>query len=240
MKTKRLWEIDAARGIAIIMMVISNLALDLAYFRDWGIDIYSGFWLYFARATAASFIFIAGVSLALSYSRLRRKAYKKYLFRGLRIFSLGLAITAVTFILFPQNIIWFGILHLIGFSIVISYPFLGRKAVTAFALGIAIIIMGLYLGTMTIDSHLLLWLGLKPGGFSSFDHEPVFPWYGLFLLGISLGSVLYSGGKRSFSLGDFSGNVIVKPLAFLGRHSLFIYLAHQPVIVGLILSGMIL
>ncbi|MBI4020192.1 MAG: DUF1624 domain-containing protein [Candidatus Aenigmarchaeota archaeon] len=228
----RLWEVDAARGIAIVMMLISNLVLDLAVFLAWNIDISSGFWLYFARATAALFILVAGISLTLSHSRLERKTYRKYLFRGLRIFSWGLAITAVTMVLFPGNTIWFGILHLIGFSIIISYPLLRTRPLLAFLLGLAIILVGFNAESIPISSPWLLWLGLAPGSFTSFDYVPVFPWFGCMLIGISLGNVLYTKGERLFKIGNFSSNLAIKTLAALGRNSLLIYLVHQPILVG--------
>ena len=61
-ETKRFWEIDALRGVAIIMMVIFHTVFDLNYFGSYGFDLYSGLWFYVARATATIFIFLVGVS----------------------------------------------------------------------------------------------------------------------------------------------------------------------------------
>ncbi len=85
---QRFWEVDAARGIAIAMMVVYHLAYDLDYFGGYDIDATSGSWARFADATASTFLFLVGVSLAISYSRTRqrepgRSLFAKYLLRGL-------------------------------------------------------------------------------------------------------------------------------------------------------------
>jgi uncharacterized membrane protein len=80
----------------------------------------------------------------------------------------------------------------------------------------------------------LLPLGFQPQEFASFDYFPILPSFGVVLLGIALGNWLYSKGKRAF---DFSEgkNAIAKCPAFFGRHSLIIYLLHQPVIIAVLL-----
>jgi uncharacterized membrane protein len=234
MEKKRLWEVDAFRGTAVLMMVISNLIMDLVIFAGLGIDIGSGFWFYFARATAGLFILIAGMSLTLSYN-LSYKSFRKFAFRGTRIFGWGLAITVVTWILFPENVILFGVLHLIGLSIVLSYPFIRRKNLSLIS-GIIVIIIGFYLSTMVVDYPWLLWLGLNYQNLFSFDYVPLFPWFGVVLVGIFLGNIFFPGGKQRFKIPDLSNNVLGRPLARIGRNSLLVYLVHQPVIVGILYS----
>ncbi len=92
--------------------------------------------------------FLMGVSLTLSNSRAQITGkyregglFKKYLKRGLKIFSLGLLITLATWIFIPQEFIIFGVLHFIGISIILSYPFLKSKYLNLF-LGIGLIIIG--------------------------------------------------------------------------------------------------
>ena len=148
MQTERMWEIDSLRGIAIILMVVSNFVTDVAYFRIFEVDAYSGLWMYFARVVVCMFILLAGVSLTLSYSRVRNKKpveiHKKYLIRGGNIFSLGMLITFVTWVFFGQDFILFGILHLIGFSIIAGH-FLLRKRYLNLLLGLFFISAGLVL-----------------------------------------------------------------------------------------------
>ena len=78
---------------------------------------------------------------------------------------------------------------------------------------------------------LLSRLGITPVGVATLDYEPLIPWFGVLLIGIALGSVLYRGCVRCKvleKLGEMPK--VASPLAFLGRHSLLIYLIHNPII----------
>jgi len=129
---KRFWEIDSLRCVAIVMMVTFHFIFDIYYFGIYSLDVHSGFLWWFARLTAFIFIFLVGVSLSLSYSRTilkinyggQKNLFYKYLKRGLKIFGYGLIITAVTGIFIREGFIIFGILQLIGISIILEYPFL--------------------------------------------------------------------------------------------------------------------
>ena len=126
---ERFWEIDFLRGLAIIMMILFHLLYDLDYFGNYTLNVHAGFWLYFARATATIFLLLVGISLTLSFSRATKikKAgntlYLKYLKRGLKIVSWGFVITLTTWIFLREGFVVFGILHLIGISIILAYPF---------------------------------------------------------------------------------------------------------------------
>lgn len=229
----RFWEIDALRGMAVVMMIAFHLLFDLNYIAGYSILLASGFWLAFARTTLLIFLLLVGISLGISYSRIKDKMNakgirKKYLKRGIKIFCYGLAITAVTFLAFPGNTIWFGVLHSIGISIILSIPLLSHKKLNII-IGLAVIILGLILTQFTASFPWLLWLGLQPTNFYTFDYVPLLPWFGVVLLGVFAGKSIYE--KRT------PGRMppASRPLCFLGRHSLLIYLLHQPVLVGLLL-----
>jgi uncharacterized membrane protein len=64
------------------------------------------------------------------------------------------------------------------------------------------------------------------------DYFPILPWFGVCLLGITLGNILYKDNKRRFPLPDLSHYKPTKPFSWLGQHSLAIYLVHQPIIAG--------
>ena len=127
-----MWEIDVLRGIAVVAMVLYHFSYDLAYLVGlFDVGFFrSGAGLNMGRMIGGTFIFLAGLSLALSYSRAVASQlpggplFWKYLGRGLRIFSYGLVITFFTWIFLPNEMIVFGILHLIGASIILAYPFL--------------------------------------------------------------------------------------------------------------------
>ncbi len=239
----RLWEIDALRGTAVVAMVLYHFSYDLAYFGLLDLRFFrAGFGLDAGRAIGASFIFLAGLSLTLSYRRTvarrspEEKLFRKYLGRGLRIFSYGLLITLVTWIFVPKEMIVFGVLHLIGVSIVLAYPFLTFKLPNV-ALGVGCIAIGLYLPTFDIDQPWLVWLGTRPD-FFMLDYWPIFPWFGVVLLGISAGNTLYGDRRKQAARGATTPVPGIRPLAFLGRHSLPIYLVHQPILLAtLILLG---
>jgi uncharacterized membrane protein len=226
----RLWEVDAVRGIAIIMMLLSNLLFDFFLFGSCT-DCYSGFWFFFARATATLFLLLVGVSLTLSINRSERAYFMKYLKRGIRIFSWGLLITAITLFLVPQGPVFFGILHLIGVSVIISYPLLRKRLLNLF-LGIAIILIGFSLMGET-GPPWLLWF-ISPGTFSV-DYTPIFPWFGVILIGVFMGNAIFPQGKSRFPLPDCSRSPPAQFLALLGRKSLFIYFIHQPVFLAILL-----
>jgi len=230
-KISRFWEIDALRGFAIILMVIFNYAFTLRYLGVYAIGGGDLFWGLFPRLIAGIFIFLVGISLSISYSRRKKEDFKRhYILRGAKIFSWGLIITAVTYIFMPQATIYFGVLHLIGLSIILAISFLRSDPKYTIILSVIFIIVGNYLNTLTTETPYLLWLGLMPSNFYTFDYFPLLPWFGLVLLGLYTGKILYPNAKRIFRIRE------IKPglLCFLGRHSLLIYLIHQPVLIAVL------
>ena len=231
----RFWEVDFLRGWAIILMVLYHLVFDLNYFSVYEIDVSSGFWLAAARFTASLFLLLVGLSLTLSHSRARLLGQEDAFFfrllkRGARILSLALGITIITYLFIGSGYIIFGVLHLIGLSMLLAYPFL-RLQWQNFIFGLIFILLGEYLQTISVDYSWLLWLGLAAPDFYSVDYFPVFPWFGLILIGMGLGGLLYPNYRRRMNLPDLAGNSFASSLAFLGRNSLAIYLIHQPVLI---------
>jgi uncharacterized membrane protein len=243
MNNRRFWEIDALRGMAIIMMIVYNYLFTLKYFDVLDVDVHSVFWMVFAYVTASVFILLVGISLTLSYSRAKEHKTKKellikYLKRGLKIFGWGLIITASTFVFLKSGFIVFGILHFIGLSIILSYPFL-KMGLENLLLGIVFISVGVYVSHFTFDFPWLVWLGFMPRHFYTLDYFPLLPWFGVVLVGLFLGNFLYPDHVRTFNLPDLSGLSFIRFLCFLGRHSLLIYLLHQPVLVALLYFFMV-
>ena len=228
----RLWEIDSLRGIAVVAMVVSNFLFDLFFFvgLPFSPDGWPGI---LARVTAGAFIFLVGLSLTLSYARRKqqRRPFFWYLRRGIGIILLGMVVTAATWVAVGGQLVLFGVLHLIGVSIIISYPFLPGRFFNILA-GLAVIVAGFFLQRIAIDSLWLLPFGLSPRDFYSVDYAPLFPWWGLVLIGIGIGNLLYPGGRRRFALRDLSGRRLVSFLTLAGRHSLIVYFVHQPLLLG--------
>lgn len=227
----RFWEIDSFRGIAIIMMVIFHLMWDLKYFGFINFDLYAGFWGYFQIATAGLFLLLAGLVVSLSAQRHEKKYPLHFLKRGVFIFACGLLISAVTYIIFPKDFIYFGILHLIGVSIILSIP-IARKKFIPLALAVLMIALPLLFNLQKVGIDFLVWVGLSVPA-PTFDFEPLIPWFGAFLFGIFIGNWLYAKGKRGFVLKENNSKPL-KFLEFLGKNSLKIYLLHQIVLFGLV------
>jgi uncharacterized membrane protein len=234
----RFWEIDFLRGFAIILMIYFHILYDLNFYSISNFKIYSGILLYVARLSALIFVLLVGISLTLSYSRIKDKYTSKeiiikYFTRGFKILFLGLVISIITFLYIPRGFVIFGILHFIGISIILSLIFIRYKFINII-FGIVFIILGFYLRSFTFDFNFLIPLGFIPNNFWTIDYFPLLPWFGFILLGISIGNLLYPNFKRIYKIRDLSGNSIVKTFCFLGRNSLIIYFLHQPIIIGLI------
>jgi uncharacterized membrane protein len=230
--------VDVARAGAIAMMVVYHLMYDLNFFGGYPIESTSGFWASFADATAGAFLFLVGVSLAISYSRASasrpsRGLFGKYLLRGLRILAYAMALTAV-FLILGMGVVAFGILHLIGLSIILAYPLL-RYRFANLLLGLSLIAVGLYMRIegLSSESPWLLPFGVVPENLVMPDYRPLLPWFGVVLLGIFAGNVVYGGGRRP-ALFAGKAPAPARLLLPLGRNSLFVYLVHQPILIALL------
>jgi uncharacterized membrane protein len=238
-QSARYWEIDALRGLAVILMIIFHLSWDLSFLGLARIRMSAGFWPWFSRVIATMFLVLVGISLTVSYARSgQSQGYRKYLLRGLTVFGYGLIITLVTYLFIPRQFVVFGILHLIGFSIAAAYPLLPRRRrFLSLGLGVVLVGVGTVLNREAITSPWLIWLGLPQLGRPMADWYPVLPWFGLVLVGIFVGQALYPRGERRYALPEWSEMPVIAELSFLGRHALLLYLAHQPLLLG-ILTGL--
>ncbi len=227
--------LDLARGLAVLAMVFYHFAWDLSHFglieTDVGLD--AG-WKRFAQAIAASFLAIAGASLALSARNgLDRRAFLK---RLAKIAAAALAITVATFFAFPDRFIFFGILHCIAVSSVLALPFLRWHWSFAALASLAVIALPQVYSSAAFEHPALVWLGLGSEPPLTNDFVPVFPWSGWLLLGLA-------AGKLWLAKGYAMATTPPTMLARIGRWSLPIYLIHQPlmfaVFIGLGHTGLL-
>ncbi|MBD3313715.1 DUF1624 domain-containing protein [Candidatus Woesearchaeota archaeon] len=225
----RIPEVDFLRGIAILMMVFYHFMWDLWYLDVIDASVSSGFFNIFQTLTAGLFIFIVGVSLVLSYN-LKKRRYRYFLIRGLKIFAGGLVITAGSLAFSPDAFVFFGILHFIGLSIIIAALFV-RFTYFNLLIGTLSIAAGIYLEKFIFSFPWLVWLGFRHP-VSTLDLYPLLPWIGLVFLGMFAGKMLYPKGNRAFSLKIISLKIknISRPVQYMGRHAFLIYFLHLPVV----------
>ena len=240
-RTDRFWEVDTARGVAVVMMVIYHFIYDLYFFQITDTLFTNRFWFYFQRVTASTFVVLVGVSLAITYQRAVQKRApggwlaRRFVRRGARVFGWGLVISLGTyFALGPEAYIQFGVLHFIGFAIAIAYPFLRHRWLNV-GLGMALILAGKILQRYTFDLPWLVWLGFEPANHYYMDYFPAIAWFGVVLLGIAASNFLYRASGRTVPLPDLSNLWLVRTLRWMGQHSLPIYLLHQPILFALLI-----
>lgn len=233
-------ELDACRGIAILMMVVFHVVFDLSFFSLCSVDVQHGFWRIFGYATAGLFVLIAGIAVSVKsgrfYSQNRAdRVYIPFFTRGLLLMIIGFGITFATYVFLQgQGYVVFGILHLIGASTILA-PLFFRLQKFTIVPGIVIILISWFF-TFPKGPIWLSWIGIHPAGFVSVDYTPLFPWFGVFLLGMGVGFLLYPHGYRNWMIPDTFSSHSFLPV-WMGRHSLSIYLVHQPVL--LIIFGIV-
>ena len=234
---ERIWELDALRGLGILAMVIVHTLYDLielfqvvhlenSFFYDFCIE-----W------GGVLFLVLSGICVTLS---------QHYVKRGLWVLLCGFVCTLVTLgaVLLgpadPSLIIYFGVLHCLGVCMLSWHLFsslprwgLGLTAAVLIALGL------LAVPRISLQSPWLLALGFHPASFASSDYFPLLPNLGYFLAGAFLGKTLYREKKTLFPKVN-PRNPLIRFFDFWGRHSLAVYLFHQPVLVALVIIILLL
>lgn len=227
---KRIWELDAFRGICILGMVIVHFVYDLTELYsiiDWE---YPDWFSFVQRWGGVLFLLISGISATLGRRSVRR---------GLIVLLGGAAVTAVTYCMhkyfsFTKNIIiYFGVLQCLGCCMILWWAFKRLPTWMLAVIGLVMVAAGLYLDTVILVDHpWLVPLGFTYPNFASSDYFPLLPNLGFFLLGTVLGRTVY--GKKQTRLPKISeNNLLVRALCFCGRQSLWFYLLHQPVLTGI-------
>lgn len=215
-RTERYLIMDVIRGFAVLLMIIFHVAFDLNSFGFASIDFFeNAFWFTFPRFIVSLFLICVGMGLALVHKdgirwvSVRRRFYK--------IGGWALVITVVTFFLFRENFVYFGILHCIAVTSVMGVFFV-RLPKLSLILGLMLVVSNIIFQPVLMPMS--EWLNVTP-----MDYIPFYPWFGVVLLGIFLESVNFHRIplKRSF---------LTRPLEVMGRHSLKIYLLHRPIIFG--------
>jgi uncharacterized membrane protein len=117
---------------------------------------------------------------------------------------------------------------------VLAFPFL-RSRWISLLVGVLALAAGVIAGDHALPSPWLLWLVQTRADRFMVDWYPLVPWFGFALVGVFFGLTLYPGGNRAVRLPELAQALPIRGLAFLGRHSLPIYLVHQPILLGLLI-----
>lgn len=237
MRTKlvsRIVALDVARGVALLAMAVYHCAWDLEFFGylDGGTT-ETGGWRLFARAIASSFLLLVGISLFLAHANGIR--WPAFLRRLALVAAAAGAITLATWLVMPEGFIFFGILHQIALASVIGLLFLRVPAPLTILVAAAVIAAPHYLRAAAFDHPALWWVGLSTVDPQSNDYVPLFPWTGAVLFGVAVARLADDLGLLGPLSAVRPGRWSV-PLGFAGRHSLIVYLLHQPLLIALVWS----
>jgi uncharacterized membrane protein len=217
---------DAARGVAIVAMVIYHFGWNLSFLELIPVDLrdYPA-WIWFGHAIAASFLALVGVGLVLAHGQ--QFGRERFLRRLALVGGAAALVTAGTYLVFPDQFIFFGILHHIALASVLALPFLRWPWFVAAIAASAAFALPLVFKADVFSSPWLVWLGLGTRVPSTNDFVPVFPWFACVLVGIAIAKVW-----RPVAAPAGLPSLPVRALGWMGRKSLPIYLIHQPVLYG--------
>lgn len=228
--------LDALRGLAVVWMTLFHLGFDLAHFGWWRQDFYRDpLWTVQRTCIVALFLFCMGLSQAVAQSqgqtwaRLGRRWVQVALCAGL--------VTLGSWWMFPRSFIYFGVLHAIAVMMVVARLSAGWGRGLWLAAALALVAKALTpwahaqgLLPAWLDAPAWHWLGLVSQLPVTEDYVPLLPWLAAVWSGLACGQwvVRHRPG--------WLHGAAPAPLAWLGRWSLSWYLAHQPVMIGVLMA----
>jgi uncharacterized membrane protein len=232
---KRIAAIDVARAVALIGMAIYHLSWDLAYFglapptfpTTPPMRLYS-------HTVAGAFLALAGASLALAH----RDAFDRKSFQRRLAIIVGAAalVTVASRLLAPNDAIYFGILHCIAVASLLAAPLVRAPLFVVFAAA-ALVFVAPFFAAPAFNAPPVVWLGLDTIPPDTFDWRPLAPWSGVVFLGLAFARIFWRELTQSRMAQWRPSNVLSRALAWAGRHSLAIYLIHQPVLFAILFAA---
>ena len=241
----RAWELDFLRGIALLMMLFMHMSWDVRY--EFRVDVFSylekgWFWSFVHPVIVVLFVSVSGICCTFSRSNIKR---------GLKLLAATLALGIGTFIatnyIGISCLIIFNVLAVLtcGIFLYALISFIEKKLkVKPDVMNLIMGLAGLYIVICGCDIHYMDYstenLAFLPIGFEiagtpwMADYMPLFPWLGVFLIGCVIGRLCYKDKKTLFAGRGKVMKAVARPVEFIGRHSLIIYLVHQPVIYGIL------
>jgi uncharacterized membrane protein len=231
----RIPAIDLARGAALVGMALYHLSWDLAYFR-----IFPGTFpvdppmRVFSHVVAGAFLLLVGVSLALAHSAAVN--WRGFLRRLAIVGAAAALVTLATYEFAPDEAVFFGILHCIAVASALALWLVRAPPWVALATAALAFSAPFFLVSQSFNSLGFVWLGLSTWTPRTLDWRPLFPWSGFVFLGLGL-TCLAPRGLASLPFARW--RPVAAPwraLTWAGKHSLAIYLVHQPILFGALLA----
>lgn len=229
MPRQRIDLLDLARTLALLGMAAFHLSYDLLMFGLIPADYaYSAAFYFHARIVAGSFIALAGIGLYLAHgAAIRWTAFWR---RFTKIVAAAALVSIATRMVMPEVYVYFGILHAIALYSLLGLVTLRLPSPLTAILAAFFIAGSYWLRSPAFDAELLRFIGLSTLPAYTVDFEPIFPWFGAFLAGVAIGQFGQSRGLWA-SLARIH---LPAWATWAGRHSLPIYLIHQPVLLTLV------
>jgi uncharacterized membrane protein len=207
-------------------MVVYHFSFDLNYFgwiqQDFNHDVV---WLSFRALIVTLFLFAVGVSLQFAHAA--PDAQRRFWQRFVRIAGCAALVSLGSYLMFPQTFIYFGILHFIALASLLAWPLVNAGAWNLLV-GVAALAIGNGVQHPVFDQPFLHWLGLMTHKPHTEDYVPLLPWFGVVTLGVYAGAQL---ARHPIARLDAASP---RAVAWLGRHSLLIYMLHQPLLIGVL------
>lgn len=228
----RLDLIDAGRGVALAGMVIYHFSWDLTSFGYADFDLFGDpWWLAFRAVILSSFLFFSGLNQQLSHAGGIR--YRRAGIRLAKIAAAASAVTVATWWVFPESYVFFGVLHHIAVASLLLVALHRLPAVLWLALAAAAAGLPLIASGGVFDAPWLIWIGLAGYVPLSNDFVPVLPWLAVVAIGAACAPlVLRTPPAMAPLLVWRSDGRVWQFICLMGRHSLLIYLVHQPLLWG--------
>lgn len=217
---RRYFELDVLRGSAVVLMLLFHFGYDLAHFGYAAFETTQDLeWILFRGVIVSMFLLSVGMSLYLAYADKIR--WDKILKRTGKLLLVSVVISIGSYAVFADQWIYFGVIHFIALASLAALAFLKSPNLALLA-GI-VIISGYIMGFFHLDPLLDFFINYFNFPRYTVDVVSFTPWFGVVLIG------LYVMHKRAFGL-RCAVNTFTHKLSFLGRHSLKVYLAQQPVL----------
>jgi len=223
-QTRRYFLLDELRGMAVVAMTVYHALFLLGeVFGDETMLV----WFRAARPVqpfiAGTFILVCGICCRFSRSNAKR---------GFKLAGFALGFTLGTWLITAlgifDGVIIFGILHFLAAAILLFC--LLRRLLEKIPSWVQVPgFLALFFGAWFVrlpwtDSLFLYILGFPSWAWQSADYFPLWPWLFLFFAGTGIGAW---GQQGKFP--QWFDAPRCRPLRWAGKHAIWIYLAHQPV-----------